>query len=86
MGTGYAIEPDALAGTGSPIAIFLIQAGLVVIDNLPILFALGIATGIAKDNNGAASLSAVVGFLMITTLLSPDTLLSVITSTPVRKK
>lgn len=84
MGTGYALDPDALSGSGNTIAIFMVQAGLVVIDNLPILFALGIGTGLAKDNNGAAALSAVVAFLMITTLLDPEKL-AVITATPVEE-
>lgn len=74
MGLGYAMDPQAMSGSGNTFAIFMIQAGLVVINNLPILFALGIATGLAKDSNGAAALSGVVGYLMITTLLKPDTL------------
>lgn len=81
MGAGYALDPDALGGSSNTVAVFLVQAGLVVINNLALLFAVGIGMGLAKDSNGAASLSAVVSYLMITTLLSPDTL-SLITGTP----
>ena len=73
MGIGYWVDPDAMSGAGSNvIAIFLIQAGLAVIAKLPILFAVGIATGMAKDKNGASALSGLVAFLIITTLLSPN--------------
>lgn len=77
MGAGYAIDYEALSGSSNVIAVFLVQAGLVVINNLPLLFAVGIGMGLAKDSNGAASLSSVVSFLMITTLLSPDILSAV---------
>jgi PTS system N-acetylglucosamine-specific IIC component len=58
---------------------FVSAAGSAVFDNLGLLFALGIAVGIAKDNNGAAGLAGAVCFLVATrgaeTLLSvpPDT-------------
>ncbi len=42
---------------------------------MPILFAVGgVALGMSKDNNGGASaLSGLVGYLVVTTLLTPDT-------------
>lgn len=61
-----------LAAAGAnPVASFLIAAGGAVINNLPILFAVGIATGLAKNQNGAAALSGLVGYLVITKLLAP---------------
>lgn len=41
MGIGYWISPAGLDASGSPVAAFLIQAGLVLIDNIPLLFAVG---------------------------------------------
>ncbi|MCR6516442.1 MAG: N-acetylglucosamine-specific PTS transporter subunit IIBC [Clostridium sp.] len=41
-------------------------AGAAIFDNLPILFALGIAVGLAKENNGVAGLAAVVGYFTLT--------------------
>lgn len=38
---------------------------------MPILFAVGVAFGMSKDKNGSAALSGLVGFLVLTTLLSP---------------
>ncbi len=70
LGIGYMIDPNGWGG-GSPIAAFLIKSGGAVLDNLGILFAVGVAYGMSKDKNGAAALSGLVGFLVITTLLSP---------------
>jgi len=39
-------------------------AGGAVFDNLDLIFAVGIAYGLAKNNDGAAALSAVIGILI----------------------
>ncbi|WP_096274405.1 N-acetylglucosamine-specific PTS transporter subunit IIBC [Paucisalibacillus globulus] len=72
MGIGYWIDPEGW-GAGNPIAAFLIKAGGSIIDNIPILFAVGVALGMAKTKDGSAALSGLVGFLVVTTLLSPET-------------
>lgn len=41
-------------------------AGAAIFDNLPIIFAVGIAIGLAKQNNGVAGLAAVVGYFTLT--------------------
>ncbi|HJV18027.1 MAG TPA: N-acetylglucosamine-specific PTS transporter subunit IIBC, partial [Bacillales bacterium] len=71
MGIGYWIDPSGW-GAGSPVAAFLIKAGGSIIDNIPILFAVGIALGMAKEKDGSAALSGLVAFLVVKTLLSPD--------------
>ncbi|TEW50680.1 N-acetylglucosamine-specific PTS transporter subunit IIBC [Psychromonas algicola] len=70
MGVGYWIDPNAWGG-GSQLAAFLIKAGSAVIDNMALLFAVGVAYGMSKDKDGAAALSGLVGWLVVTTLLSP---------------
>ena len=70
MGIGYWIDPNGWGGD-SPIAAFLIKAGAAVIDNMALLFAVGVAYGMSKDKDGAAALSGLVGWLVVTTLLSP---------------
>ena len=40
---------------------FVEKAGAAVFGNLALLFAIGIAVGLAKDNNGAAGLAGAVG-------------------------
>jgi PTS system N-acetylglucosamine-specific IIC component len=54
---------------------FVSAAGSSVFDNLGLLFALGIAVGLAKDNNGAAGLAGAVCFLVATR--GAETLLTV---------
>lgn len=70
LGIGYMIDPSDWGGQNQ-LAAFLIKSGAAVLDNLGILFAVGVAYGMSKDKNGAAALSGLVGFMVITTLLSP---------------
>lgn len=48
---------------------FITQAGGAVFNNLALIFAVGIAVGLAKDNNGAAGLAGVIGYLVLTEAL-----------------
>ncbi|MCA5012752.1 MULTISPECIES: N-acetylglucosamine-specific PTS transporter subunit IIBC [unclassified Enterococcus] len=72
MGIGYWIDPNVMTGLGDPnfLSVFLVKAGGAIIDNLPVLFAVGLALGMSKDKDGAAALSGLVAFLVVTTLLS----------------
>ncbi len=45
------------------------QAGDAVFANLALLFAIGVATGFAKDNNGAAALAGAIGYLVLSAVL-----------------
>ena len=72
LGIGYWIDPNGWGG-GSHVAAFFIKAGGAIIDNMPILFAIGVAFGMSKDRNGAAALAGLVAFLVVTTLLAPAT-------------
>ena len=69
MGIGYWIDPTGW-GANSQLAAFLIKAGAAIIDNMAILFAVGVAFGLSKDKDGAAALAGLVGFEVVTTLLS----------------
>ena len=71
MGIGYAIDPSGW-GANSVLAAFLIKAGAALIDNMGILFALGVGIGMSDDNDGTAALAALVSWLIVTTLLSPS--------------
>ncbi|MDM5061470.1 N-acetylglucosamine-specific PTS transporter subunit IIBC [Aeromonas salmonicida] len=70
MGVGYWIDPNGWGGD-SALAAFLIKAGAAIIDNMSVLFAVGVAYGMSKDKDGSAALAGLVGFLVVTTLLSP---------------
>lgn len=56
-------QPDLL---GLPI---MAQAGDAIFGNLALLFAIGVAVGFAKDNNGAAGLAGAIGYLVLTAVL-----------------
>lgn len=45
---------------------FIASAGNAVFANLALIFAIGVAMGFAKDNNGAAALSGAIGYLVLT--------------------
>ena len=68
MGIGYWIDPEW--GVNNVAAAFLIKAGGALIDNMAILFAIGVGVGMSDDNDGTAGLAGLVSWLMITTLLS----------------
>ncbi|OBU24207.1 N-acetylglucosamine-specific PTS transporter subunit IIBC [Photobacterium aquimaris] len=72
MGIGYWVDPSGW-GANSAIAAFLIKAGSSIIDNMSVLFAIGVAYGMSKDKDGAAALAGFVGYTVVTTLLSPAT-------------
>lgn len=72
MGIGYWIDPTGW-GSESAIAAFLIKAGSSIIDNMSILFAVGVALGMSKDRDGSAALSGLVAYLVVTTLLGTNT-------------
>ncbi|AST96460.1 N-acetylglucosamine-specific PTS transporter subunit IIBC [Shouchella clausii] len=73
MGIGYWMDPSGW-GEGNPVAAFLIAAGesLVSGPSMGLLFAIGVALGMAKERDGSAALSGLVAFLVVTHLLSTD--------------
>jgi N-acetylglucosamine PTS system EIICBA or EIICB component len=62
-------QPDMLGRPGFPdflnrIAQFLAKGGGALIDNMPLLFAVGIAVGFARKSDRSPALAAVVGYLV----------------------
>ena len=70
MGIGYWIDPSGW-GANNIVSAFLIKAGGALIDNMGILFAIGVGVGMSDDNDGTSGLAGLVSWLIITTLLSP---------------
>ncbi len=68
-GIGYWLDPAGW-GANSVASAFCIKAASAIIDQIPILFALGVSIGMASDKDGTPALSGLVSWLMITTLLS----------------
>lgn len=75
MGVGYALCPSTMQGGDvngivEMIGFFLVKAGGALIDNMAILFVIGVGVGMADDHDGTAALAALASWLMITNLLS----------------
>lgn len=76
MGIGYAIAPGvmgvpdaATSGFAYTLGLFLVKAGGAVIDNMAILFAIGVGVGLSEDNDGTGGVAGLVSWLMMTTLV-----------------
>ena len=77
MGIGYLLCPASMqggdvSGAGPVIGMFLVRAGSALIDNIALLFAVGVGVGMADDRDGTSGLAALVSWLTITILLQPD--------------
>lgn len=62
-------------GIDGVLAQVMLKAGAAVFDNMALIFAMGIAFGLAKDNNGAAGLAGAVGYLVtknVYEVINPD--------------
>ncbi len=74
MGIGYMIDSNVMSGLGDPnvIAFFLVKVGGAIIDNMPILFAIGVAIGLSDDHEGTSALAGLVSWLMVQQILNPS--------------
>lgn len=77
MGIGYLLCPASMqggeiSGFGPVIGMFLVKAGGALIDHIALLFAVGIGIGMSDDQNGMAGMTALVSWLVITSLLATD--------------
>ena len=72
LGIGYWIDPTGW-GANNAVAAFLVTAGGALINNMAILFAIGISIGMAREHDGTAALAGLVSWLMVQALLSPAT-------------
>ena len=75
MGIGYALCPATMqggdiTGIGNQIGFFLVKAGGALIDNMALLFVIGVGVGMSDKHDGTGGLAALASWLMITTLLS----------------
>ena len=62
------------------IGFFLVKAGSALIENMAILFAIGVGVGMSEKNDGTGGIAALASWLMITTLLSTDVVTTLIPS------
>lgn len=85
MGIGYALCPSTMQGGEmhgflNLLGFFLVKAGGALIDNMAILFVIGVGVGMADDHDGTAGLAALASWLMITNLLAVGTVTAMIPS------
>jgi PTS system N-acetylglucosamine-specific IIC component len=85
MGIGYALCPATMqggdiSGAANMIGFFLVKAGSALIDNMALLFVIGVGVGMSKDNDGTGGVAALASWLMITTLLSTATVTTLMPS------
>ncbi len=62
------------------IGFFLVKAGGALIDNMHWLFVIGVAVGMTDDHDGTAGLAGLVSWLMITKLLNPGVVTTIMPS------
>ena len=71
IGLGYALAPAAMGSGGATtgfayvLGYFMIQAGLSLIGNLHLLFVIGVAVGLAKENNGTADAKRLMALMRL---------------------
>ena len=85
MGIGYRLCPATMqggeiSGAVNLIGLFLVKAGAALIDNMAILFAIGVGVGMSEKNDGTGGIAALASWLMITTLLSTGVVTTIIPS------
>ena len=85
MGIGYWLCPATMQGgdiqgIGNLIGLFLVKAGAALIDNMAILFAIGVGVGMSEKNDGTGGIAALASWLMITTLLNTGFVTTIIPS------
>ncbi len=85
MGLGYALCKQTMQGgeiTGfvNLLGFFLVKAGGALIDNMALLFVIGVGVGMADDHDGTAGLASLAAWLMITNLLSVGVVTTLIPS------
>ena len=75
MGIGYLLCPATMQGgdiTGfvNLVGLFLVKAGGALIDNMALVFVIGVGVGRSEDNDGTGGVAALASWLMMTTLLN----------------
>lgn len=71
MGVSYWIQ--SATGGETIVSAFLGAAGGALLNNMALLFAVGVAIGMANKTDGTSALAGLVAWLTVTTLLSPAT-------------
>ena len=85
MGIGYALCPATMQGGDmngflNMLGFLLVKAGGALIDNMALLFVIGVGVGMSDDHDGTAGLAAFASWLMMTNLLATGTVTTLMPS------
>lgn len=85
MGIGYFLCPATMQGGEmngflNLLGFFLVKAGGALIDNMALLFVIGVGVGMSDDHDGTAGLAAFASWLMMTNLLATGTVTTLMPS------
>ena len=85
MGIGYWLCPSTMqggdvVGFANKLGFFLVKAGGALIDNMALLFVIGVGVGMSDDHDGTSGLAAFASWLMITNLLNVNTVTTLMPS------
>ena len=85
LGIGYALCPATMQGGDmngflNMLGFFLVKAGGALIDNMALLFVIGVGVGMSDDHDGTAGLAAFASWLMMTNLLATGTVTTLMPS------
>ena len=85
MGIGYALCPATMQGGDmngflNMLGFFLVKAGGALIDNMALLFVIGVGVGMSDDHDGTAGLAVFASWLMMTNLLATGTVTTLMPS------
>ncbi len=77
MGLGYMLCPATMqggniVGFSNVLGLSMVKAGSALIDNMAMMFAIGVGIGMSEKNNGTGALAALASWLMLTSLLSTN--------------
>lgn len=62
-------------GKANVVTAFLQTAGLAILNNMALLFAVGVSIGMAKKSDGTSALAGLVSWLVVTSLLAPSSVM-----------
>ncbi|MGR8010297.1 PTS transporter subunit EIIC [Streptomyces hypolithicus] len=73
FGQGDMLGKESFPGFITKLASYMAAGGGAILDNMPLLFAVGIAIGFAKKSDGSTALAAVTGYLVFQKVLATFT-------------
>lgn len=71
MGIGYWLDPTGF-GSKTPETQILVTVGMTILSNIPILFAVGVAIGMAKEKDASVAMAGLLAYLIFIRMLSPE--------------